>query len=112
MGQPLDPTARELRRVSREVNRHKKILDSFNGGIDSIKQLKEMLPQLRLLAQNAPTILALADARAQDEIFWQGLKKRLSPFKLVGFLFWAIVTGGISAIAYEVVRFKISGHFS
>jgi hypothetical protein len=110
MAQP-DPTIVELRRLSRAVNKHSKVIDRLNGGVEALHELSLILPQLKALADMSTTIIAMAKAESQDQIFWEGLRKRLNPLRPIGAAFWTLALSGMGALAYELVKFRISGHF-
>lgn len=96
----------DIRKLTRAVNRHAKVIDKLNGGVDAIKTFKEIMPQLVTLAEHTERIVGLAEVKADDEIFWKGLRRRLNPFKPIGLGIWGLVVTTLSIIIVKII-FKI-----
>lgn len=100
---------RELRLLRKTVNRHDKIIKAIpqNGTLESLKLLAKITPELQEVANHSKSIIAMADARRQDEVFWSGLKKRLNPLKPIGATIWTLILAAVSGTVYELAKFII-----
>jgi len=81
---------RDLREINRRLGIH-----------DALQSLADVAPELRNLTQVLrPELLTrvveLAEAKADDEAFWRGLRRRLNPLKPLGFAVWALLLALVS----------------
>src|SRR5258708_7320839 len=108
----VDANSREIKKLDQRLD-----LLNLNGSIQALHRLAaaaekllllaEATPALATLATLAPTLVATVDARREDEMFWQGLRKRikryLHPLKPLGAAFWIAFSTFVGALVWNLL---------
>lgn len=117
--QELRTLGRAMRRMSKTnqaaaiiAQTHSDHLEELNGKLKALETVKDIAPQLELITQRlnpqvVDRIVQLAESKAEDAVFWRGVKKRLNPLKPIGALIWTALLGGVGAMGYTIARILI-----